>query len=143
MSCNCVGPVLASYRRMKLKSEYLICFVLYPQSIHGSSELLCKTRVPWTVHPGNKNLLELSKHFHTSISKGINQTIQEFSHPFKCLPQMTNSHPLIKHSTQVSSNILEPPGLLPPLGSLSKEGVTAPGHPQDLETACRDQALRP
>lgn len=81
MSCNFIKPGLAFTRRMKWKSEHVICFVYYPQQ-HMISlvSFCCKIWVPWTFHALRKNLPELIKHFSTSITKGIIETIQELSH---------------------------------------------------------------
>lgn len=122
---------------VRWKSEYLTCFVFYPQATHDFTVNFCsKTQVQRAVHPGNKNLLELRRHFPMSISKTTNQTIQDFPPCFKYLPQVKNSpipwsgsniphrSPATPWSPRASSTlgIPEQRGVWPP------QGCPIPGH---------------
>lgn len=138
ISYNYMSPDLALYRRVEWKSEYVICFVLYPQATHDFPlSFCCKTWVPWTVPPENKNLLELEKafpheHFKRNQSNysGLFPPASSVCHRWQTLPSLGQaqiSHKVLQHHPGA-------PGLLPPSGSWAQRDVTTPGNPQDLES---------
>lgn len=123
-------------------------FLFYPQAAHDLTvSFCCKTWMPWAVHAGSKNLLELRKHFPMSVSKGAIQTIQDFS----LLPQVSAtddklSHPLVRPQTfhtGMSPGTPWSPRASSTLRVPEQRGVWAPQGIPGLETAYRDQAPRP